>query len=75
VLILTQDGYAVCAERAIGLEIVLGTTDGTPRSNGLSDVLVHMDIVLMSVQYRSTVCTKRTVGLVIILDPPDGTPA
>jgi hypothetical protein len=70
-----QDGYAVYAERAIGSEIVLGTADGTPRSNGLSDVLVHMEIVLMSVQDRCTVCTERTIGLVIILDPPNGTPA
>jgi hypothetical protein len=31
VLILTQDGYTVCAERAIGSEIILGTADGTPR--------------------------------------------
>jgi hypothetical protein len=73
-LILTQDGYVVCAECAIGSEIVLGTADGTPRPNGLSDVLVHMEIVLMLVQDRCMVCTERTVGLVIILDPPDGTP-
>jgi hypothetical protein len=36
VLILTQDRYTVCAERAIGSEIVLGVPDGTPRYRGLS---------------------------------------
>jgi hypothetical protein len=31
VLILTQDRSIVCAERTIGLEIVLDAPDGTPR--------------------------------------------
>jgi hypothetical protein len=31
VLILTQDRSIVCAERTIGLEIVLDALDGTPR--------------------------------------------
>jgi hypothetical protein len=39
VLILTQDGYAVCAKRAIGSEIILGTADGTPWLNVLSESL------------------------------------
>ena len=30
VLILTQDRCTVCAERTIGLEIVLDVPDGTP---------------------------------------------
>jgi hypothetical protein len=30
VLILTQDGYTVYVERAIGLEIILDPPDGTP---------------------------------------------
>jgi hypothetical protein len=30
VLILIQDGCTVCAERTIGLEIVLYSPDGTP---------------------------------------------
>jgi hypothetical protein len=30
VLILTQDRCTVCAERTIGLEIVLDAADGTP---------------------------------------------
>jgi hypothetical protein len=37
-------------------------------------ILVHLEIVLVSVQDRCMVCTKRTVGLEIILDTPDGTP-
>jgi hypothetical protein len=36
--------------------------------------LVHMKIVLMSVQDRCMVCTECTIGSEIILDPPDGTP-
>jgi hypothetical protein len=31
VLISTQDWCTVCAERAIGSKIILGTPDGTPR--------------------------------------------
>ena len=30
VLITTQDRCTVCAERTIGMEIILGTHDGTP---------------------------------------------
>jgi hypothetical protein len=76
VLILTQDGYTVCAKCAIGSEIVLGIADGTPTSNGLSEIffLFQMEIVLVLVQDRCTVCTECTIGSKIILDPPDGTP-
>jgi hypothetical protein len=31
VQVLTQDMCPICAEWAIGLEIILGTPDGTPR--------------------------------------------
>ena len=31
VVILTQDGCMVCAERTIGSEIILDAPDGTPR--------------------------------------------
>jgi hypothetical protein len=31
VLILTQDGCTICAERTIGLEIILDAPDVTPR--------------------------------------------
>jgi hypothetical protein len=31
VLILTQDRCTVCADRAIGSDVVLDTPDGTPR--------------------------------------------
>jgi hypothetical protein len=36
VLILTQDRCMVCAERAVGSEIVLDAPDGTPRFRGTS---------------------------------------
>jgi sulfur transfer complex TusBCD TusB component (DsrH family) len=31
VLILMQDGCTICADRNIGLEIILDTPNGTPR--------------------------------------------
>jgi hypothetical protein len=34
VLILTQDSCSVCAERTIGMEIILDTPDGTLRRRG-----------------------------------------
>jgi hypothetical protein len=37
-------------------------------------VLVHLETVLVSVQYICIVCAKRTTGSKIILDAPDGTP-
>jgi hypothetical protein len=37
-------------------------------------ILVHLEIVLVSAQDRSTVCTECTIGMKIILDGPDGTP-
>jgi hypothetical protein len=37
-------------------------------------VLVHLEIVLESVQDRCTVCSKHTVGSEIVLDAPDDTP-
>jgi hypothetical protein len=37
-------------------------------------VLVHLEIVLVSVQDRCTVCAKHTVGSKIVLDAPDSTP-
>ena len=40
-------------------------------------VLVHLGIVLISMQERCTVCAylaKCTIGSEIILDAPDGTP-
>jgi hypothetical protein len=38
-------------------------------------VLVHLEIVLVSVQDRCTVCAKHTVGSEIVLDAPDSTPS
>jgi hypothetical protein len=37
-------------------------------------VLVCLETVLESMQYRCTVCDKRTIGSEIILDAPDDTP-
>jgi hypothetical protein len=37
-------------------------------------ILVRLEIVLASVQDRSTVCAKRIIGSEIILDTHDGTP-
>jgi hypothetical protein len=37
-------------------------------------VLVYLETVLVSVQYRCMVCTERTIGSKIILDALDGTP-
>jgi hypothetical protein len=37
-------------------------------------ILVCLEIVLVSVQYRCMVYAKQTIGLEIILDAPDGTP-
>jgi hypothetical protein len=39
VLILMQDRYTVCAECAIGSEIVFGAPDETPMCRGLSGSL------------------------------------
>jgi hypothetical protein len=36
-------------------------------------VLVHWEIVLVSVRDRCIVCAKHTTGLEIILDAPGGT--
>jgi hypothetical protein len=37
-------------------------------------VLVHLEIVLVSLQERCMVCAECTTGSEIILDAPDGTP-
>jgi hypothetical protein len=37
-------------------------------------VLVRLEIVLVSVQDRSTVCTEHTIDINIVLDALDGTP-
>jgi hypothetical protein len=37
-------------------------------------ILIHLETVLVSVQYRSTVCAKCTIGSEIVLDAPDDTP-
>jgi hypothetical protein len=37
-------------------------------------LLVRLETVLVSVQYRCTVCAERTIGSEIILEAPDDTP-
>jgi hypothetical protein len=37
-------------------------------------ILVCLEIVLVSVQYRCTVCAERTIALEIVLNAPDDTP-
>jgi hypothetical protein len=37
-------------------------------------ISVHLEIVLVSMQYRSMVCAECTIGSEIILDAPDDTP-
>jgi hypothetical protein len=37
-------------------------------------VLVPLEMMLVSVQYRCMVCAERTIGSKIILDAPNGTP-
>jgi hypothetical protein len=37
-------------------------------------VLIHLETVLVLVQYRCTVCAERTIGSEIVLDAPDDTP-
>jgi hypothetical protein len=36
-------------------------------------ILVHLEMMLVSVQDKCTVCAKHTIGLVIVLDAPDST--
>jgi hypothetical protein len=38
-------------------------------------VLVYLETVLVSVQYRCTVCTERAIGSEIILDALGGAPS
>ena len=37
-------------------------------------ILVHLKIVLILTQDRSTVCVERTISLKNVLDTPNGTP-
>jgi hypothetical protein len=37
-------------------------------------ILVHLEILYVSVQDRRMVCAKHLMGSEIILDTPDGTP-
>jgi hypothetical protein len=74
VLVLVQDRWTVCAKRAIGAEIIMDGTDGTPRWRGSSESRVRFEIVLILTQERWTIFVERTLGSEIILDAPDWTP-
>jgi hypothetical protein len=37
-------------------------------------ILVHLEIVLVSVQDKCMVCTEHTIGIEIVLDALDRTP-
>jgi hypothetical protein len=37
-------------------------------------ILVHLETVSVSLQYRCMVCAEDTIGSKIVLDAPDGTP-
>jgi hypothetical protein len=37
-------------------------------------ILVRLEIVLLSAQYRCTVCAERTIGSEIVLDAADDSP-
>jgi hypothetical protein len=37
-------------------------------------ILVHLEMVLVSMHDRCMVCAKHTIGLGMVLDAPDGTP-
>jgi hypothetical protein len=64
----------VYVERIIGSEIGLHSADGTPRVQGSSESLLHLDIVLILMLDICTVCVECIVGLEIILDAHNGTP-
>jgi hypothetical protein len=40
----------------------------------METVSVHLEIVLISTQDRSTICAEYTMGVAIVLGTPDGTP-
>jgi hypothetical protein len=58
----------VCAECTTGMEITLGTPNGTPK---WKHVLVYLSTVLVLAQDRCTVCAECTIGLETILDAPE----
>jgi hypothetical protein len=74
-LILMQDRYTVCAERAIGSKIIFGAPDRTPRCHGFVEARFSIFGDSVNVSARLVhVCTKHTISSEIILDAPDSTP-
>ena len=76
VLVSAQDRCMVCAECTSGMEIILGTPDGTPSLTVVKRKLIsiHLEIVLVSTQDRCMVCAECTTSSEIILNASDGTP-
>jgi hypothetical protein len=68
VVISVQDRCTVGAEYTIGMEIILGTPDGTPKVTCVRRnlVLVCLEIVLISAQDWCKGCAKCTIGIEII---------
>jgi hypothetical protein len=67
-------GAQFAQKRTIGSEIVLGIPIILLGEWVMWNLVsVHLEIVLVSVQYRGTVCTINTIGSEIILDAPDRT--
>jgi hypothetical protein len=71
---LIKDTCVVCVECTTGSKIVL---DDQMELLGewvmWNLILIRLETVLVSVQYRCMVCTQCTIGSKIILDAPDDT--
>jgi hypothetical protein len=70
-----QDRFMVCAECAIGSEIILGTLDGTPMWRWSMEA--HFGLfggTVISAQHRCMIWDEHTIGSEIILGTADGTP-
>jgi hypothetical protein len=76
VLVSVPNRCTVCAERTIGLEIILDAPDGYSKVTWVKWKLVSLclEIMLISAQDRCTVCDESTTGIEIALGAPDGTP-
>ena len=73
VLISAQDRCMVCTECTMGMEIILGTPDGTPSLTLVNRKLIsiRLEIVLISSQDRCMVCTECTTCVEIALGTPE----
>jgi hypothetical protein len=56
-------------------KIILNAPDGSPRRVGHVELVsIHLETVLVSLQYRCTVCAESTIGSEIVLNAHDDTP-